>query len=67
MYSPFTVAASGGGVAVGGSGVSVGMGGVGVVVGVPARELQAERINARIRLSFNRVRTEGENIAQIIN
>jgi len=56
MYSPFTVAAKGGGVGVGGTGVNVGGAGVGVLVGV--KEAQAlnpktkNRINARLRKSF---------------
>jgi hypothetical protein len=56
MYSPFTVATEGGGVAVGGTGVNVGNAGVGVLV--VTREAQAlnpktkNRINSRLRKSF---------------
>jgi len=45
MYSPFTVATEGRGVAVGGTGVNVGSAGVGVLGGV--KEAQADKLRAR--------------------
>ena len=59
MYSPFTIATEGGGVAVGGIGVAVGNWGVGVLEG--AKEAQA--LNPKTSGRINLVRKRGfENI-----
>ena len=49
MYSPFTIAAEGGGVAVGGTGVRVGIWGVGVLEA--SEEAQALNPKAKIRIN----------------
>ncbi|GAB1469283.1 hypothetical protein MASR2M66_01590 [Chloroflexota bacterium] len=53
MYSPFTTAAEGGGVAVGGSGVEVGTEGLGVLE-VP-KEAQADSPATRKRVKYIRL------------
>jgi hypothetical protein len=65
MYSPFTVATDGGGVAVGGSGVEVGMDGVGVP-GVPKSAAQAERPIPKIRINCMKNKRGLKNIVRII-
>ncbi len=66
MYSPLTTAAEGGGVGVGGAGVGLGGTGVGVLEG-PKTDVQAERLNARIKINWIEILRGIENIVRIIN